>query len=608
MSGPKISEYELEQQRRQRLREALEIRKAAYCRAISTRQNLLKQIQISENIFESKREMLKSKREMLKSVKTDNQQIASAYLRQTNEIERVLSDFDKIMNESIPRMDEITESESTKCAQADYINKCTAVLKIRFDKLLAEYNEKEKQINEEINEEIKKQIEYKKANTELEMQRTKSEQAILQYADKLEKIINSQKSVSEVENAVSEIKSVRAFLLDNAEKLLQLQVPSQTEEVRNLIIKTMRESEALINMADKKIQGSLGQIKNFAASKKEVSSILEDYEAQQKRVASSNMLTEINDICFSEYKEPDYYKTLEENARKELDSLLSRIEDAVCDHSVCREDTQCLEEIYDRIQKTAEISQKSLAAEIIQAQDILAQVNLRAELFEKCYCSYATACEMLNQLYKANGEEHKKIEVIERMDYVSFEALCDEEERINGILTLENERCFIRKTIDEVMQEFGYSMAEEFVLHREQKGTHLLCKKENGDTAIHVHYGNGAKKRIMLEVVGVRKTSGDNLDNGVNGQVIESDALSEKRRQELLERQTAFCLIHPEIIKALEAKGIKTSSIELNPPGIEFCEEIAIKDKTVVEPRSKPPRKKSIPKSMEKRMSKRKFF
>lgn len=603
MSGPKISEYELEQQRRQRLREALEIRKAAYCRAISIRQNLLKQIQINENIFNSKLEMLKS-------VKTDNQQLASAYCRQTEEIERVLSDFDDMMNKPIPRMDDITESEYTQCAQADLINGGTKVLKTRFDNLLAEYNEKEKQISEE----IKKQIEYMKANTELEMQRTKSRRAIQQFADQLQKIINSHESVSEVENAVSEIKSVRASLLDDAGELLHLSVPSQTEDVRNLMIKTMRESEALINMADKVIQGSLGQIKSFAASKKEVSSILDDFDAQQKRAAVSNALTEVNDVHLAEYKEPDYYKTLEENARKELNFLLDRIEDAVCNDSVCTEDDQRLGEIYLNIQKTAEHAQKSLAVEIIQAQDILAQVNLRAEHFEQCYCRYATACEMLNQLYEANGEEDKKIKVLERMDYVSFDALRDEEERINGILTMENEQCFIRKTINEVMREFGYGMAEEFVLHRQQKGTHLLCRKENSDTAIHVHYGRGAKKRIMLEVVGVRKMSGGNLDNGVNGRMIEPDALTEKRRQELLERQTAFCLIHPEIIKALEAKGIKTSSIEWNPPGIEFCEEIAIIDKTVGKEHIRQAgtdkdggRKKQIPKFMEKRMSSRKF-
>lgn len=44
MSGPKISNYELEQLRRQRLEEALEARKAKYCRAISLRQGLLKQV------------------------------------------------------------------------------------------------------------------------------------------------------------------------------------------------------------------------------------------------------------------------------------------------------------------------------------------------------------------------------------------------------------------------------------------------------------------------------------------------------------------------------------------------------------------------------------
>lgn len=133
----------------------------------------------------------------------------------------------------------------------------------------------------------------------------------------------------------------------------------------------------------------------------------------------------------------------------------------------------------------------------------------------------------------------------------------------------------------------------------------------------------------MLEIVGVRKTSGSNQDNGVNGQIIGPDALPEERRQELLDRQTAFCQIHPKIIEALRKKGIRTSSIELNPPGIEYCEEIAVADKTAREKEQsgegkidvekglsgggrdasrRPPRKKSVPSFMEKRMSKRKFF
>lgn len=598
MSGPKISEYDLEQQRRQRLREALEARKAAYCRAISKRQSLLKQIQANTKILESKLETLKS-------VKTDNQQIASAYSRQANGIKAVLRGFDDIADEPIPRIDELTESESTQCAQADSINERTAALSIRFNNLLAQYGEEEKQIGA-----------YIKANTELEMQRAKSGQAIRQFADKLKKTAAGFESVSDVENAVSAINSVRAALLDSADKLLRLPVPPRAEDVRNLTIMTMRGAEALINTADENIRGPLGQIKNYAATKKEVSGILDDFDAQRKRAALSDALTEIGDVCFAEYEEPDYYKTLEEDARRELGSLLDRIEDAVCDESVCREDAQRLGEIYINIQKTAEHNKKSLAAEIIQARDILAQVNLRAERFEECYCGYVTACEMLNQLYEANGEDHKKAAVMERGDYVSLAALCDEQTRINGILALENERSFIRKTIDEVMREFGYSMAEEFVLHREQRGTHLLCREEGGDTAIHVHYGAGRKKRLMLEVVGVGKTPGDNLDDGANGRIIGPDALSEKRRQELLARQTAFCLIHPEIIKALEAKGIKTSPIELNPPGIEFCEEIAVADKTVGrehassaggdEGRSRR-RKRSAPKYMEKRMSRRKL-
>lgn len=598
MSGPKISEYELEQQRRQRLREALEARKAAYCRAISRRQSLLKQIQASAKILESKLEMLKS-------VKTDNQQIASAYSRQAGGIKAVLRSFDDMAGEPIPRLDELTESESAQCAQADSINERTAALSIRFDNLLARYDEEERQIGA-----------YIKANTELEMQRAKSGQAIRQFADKLEKTAAGLESVSDVENAVSAIKSVRAALLDSADKLLRLPVPPRAEDVRNLTVKTMRGAEALINTADQDIRGPLGQIKNYAATKKEMSGILDDFGAQQERAALSDALTEIGDICFAEYEEPDYYKTLEEGARRELESLLDRIEDAVCDDSVCREDAQRLGEIYLNIQKTAEHNRKSLAAEIIQARDILAQANLRAERFEACYCRYVTACEMLNQLYEANGEEYKSAAALERGDFVSFHALCDEETRINGILALENERRFIRKTIDEVMRKFGCSMAEEFVLHREQRGTHLLCRKEDGDTAIHVHYGGSAKKRIMLEVVGVGKTTGGNLDDGVNGRIIGPDALPEKRRRELLEKQTAFCLIHPEIIKALEAKGIITSSVELNPPGIEFCEEIAVIDKTAGQERASSTgrdegrsrrRKKSAPKYMEKRMSRRKL-
>lgn len=614
MSGPKISEYELEQLRRQRLREALEARKAKYCCAISMRQGLLKQIQASATIFESKLEVLKS-------MKHDNQQIVSAYLRQANAIKAVCRKFDDIMNEPIPRMDEITESESTQCKQADFMNERTETLKSQFDHLLAKYDKEEKQIGEN--------IEYIKANIELERQREESRQAIRQCSDKLQKIASSAESVSEMENAVSAIKSVRTDLLDNADRLLHLLIPPQTKDVKNLIIKTRQESEALINLADKNIQGPLEHIKNYAAARKEVSDILDDFDARRKRAALSDTLTKMEDIRFAEYEEPNYYKTLEEDARKKLDSLLDKIEDTICDVSVCAEDTQCLGEIYINIQKTAEHSRRSLAAEIIQAQDILAQVKLRSERFEQCYCRYATACEMLNQLYKAGGEENRSVKVMDRMDFISLNALCDEEMRINGILALENERCFIRKTIDEVMREFGYNMAEEFVLHREQRGTHLLCRKEGDDTAIHVQYGTGVKRRIMLEVVGVGKTFRGNLDNGVNGQIIGPDALPEGRRKQLLDRQTAFCLIHPKIIEALGKKGIRTSSIELNPPGIEFCEEIAVVDKIAGEKgladegkiagekrlavggedaKRRPPRKKSVPGFMEKRMSKRKFF
>lgn len=632
MSGPKTSECELEQQKRQRLREALEIRKAAYYHAISKRQILLKHIQTSTEILERKLKHIQTSRDVFKEkrnqsgaiiieeakIEEENRDIISAYEEQIHQINHVTNIFYKMTNEPMPEMDDITESESTQCLQADQIQKRTKQLEAEYNSLLADYNRTEertekcvKQAEESIRQIIQ---EYRKASAELSAQRDQCQKNIRQISNHLQSIIDSQASVLEMEHAVSAIRSVRTTLLEQSEALLNRPIPTQTaEEVRALTLQTRQETEALIDRANQDIQGPLEQMKRFAASQQEVSAIIYAFEAQRNRAASSDALTEIKDQFYSEPEAPDPYKALEETMRKELDSILDRIEDAVCNDSVCKEDAQQLVEIYGDIQKTANNSRGSLAAELIQARDILAQVNRRAELFEQCYCRYVTACEMLNQLYERTGEERKRKAVIERSGFASIDELGDEEERISAILTAENEQHFIRKTITEVMRAFGYNMTEGFVLHREQRGTHLLCRKENEDTAIHVHYSGGAKKRFMLEVVGVRKVSESELEKGVNGKIIGTEALSEARRQELLERQTAFCQIHPEIIRVLEEKGIRTSSIELNPPDIEFCEEIAITGAVTEGEEDAAKRggrkaRNARPKEMEMRMTRRKFL
>lgn len=616
MSGPKYSEYDLEQERRQRLREALEIRKAAYCRAVNERQKLLKQIEAGRKFLESKKKFFEEKRDKseqdeCRPEKSEAEKLKSAYRELVEKIETVLSRCEENMDSPVPKTDNRTESESTECEEADWINVYTEQLKTEFDRLLETYNETEKRTEEkvrEIRECVEERREYGKAKRELAAQREKSNRAIQEFAEKLQETINSQGPVSEMKNAVAEISAVRASLLADAGKLLRRPLPKQAEQVRTLTAKTMRAAEALINTAERNIRRPLEQMKRFAAFQKEVTGILRDFEAQQKRAALRPALTKINDVKYDEYEEPDHYKTLEEKARRDLNSVLDRIEDAICDDSVCAEDVRRLEAIYQSIQETVKHSRGSLAGELSQAWDILGQVKIRAESFERCYCGYTTACEMLNRLYAENGEPNKQIDILDRLDYDSIGALYDEEARINGILVQENERKFIRNTIKEVMEQFGYNMAEELVLHREQKGYHLLCKKEGGDTGIHVHYSNGAKKRIMLEVVGVGKTTEDKLAEGVNGRMIGPDELTESRRQQLLARQTGFCLIHPRIVAALEEKGIRTNAIEFCPPGMEFCEEIALVDKEKgEEKRKRERRRRQTPKFMEKRMSKRKL-
>ena len=100
MSGPKTSGCELEQQKRQRLREALEIRKAAYYHAISKRQILLKQIQTSAEILERKLKQIQTSRDVLKEkrnpsdtiiieeakIEEKNRDIISAYEEQIHQI------------------------------------------------------------------------------------------------------------------------------------------------------------------------------------------------------------------------------------------------------------------------------------------------------------------------------------------------------------------------------------------------------------------------------------------------------------------------------------------------------------------------------------------
>lgn len=171
---------------------------------------------------------------------------------------------------------------------------------------------------------------------------------------------------------------------------------------------------------------------------------------------------------------------------------------------------------------------------------------------------------------KRNAEEQERSVLV--IDYISFvDALaCEKEDvsswsidelkqKVDGLrkkVEKQEERIYIEETIEEVLEEYGYSSITSEYLHEADTTSRIIF--ENGEGAkISTSIGS---EMIMMNVVG-------------EGESVPTDA----EVKEQVKQQEAFCSLYPQIREKLKKKGIRIDSETLMPVAKEYAMNVDIK-------------------------------
>jgi len=206
--------------------------------------------------------------------------------------------------------------------------------------------------------------------------------------------------------------------------------------------------------------------------------------------------------------------------------------------------------------------------ESINAQYLLVKNSIqnRIDIFEALYADYIT------ELLDFSSMTGIAPIIPPRNKFANVEELRTELENIREKAQSAMFNNYLMEQLDDVMQMFGYNVGERLVLNKNQKGNHILCPKDDDDSAIHLYVSE--KDEIMIEIVGHEEYDGSAENALKNAKVIESKDLAAAERAEILEKQHTFCEVQREMIKELERRGILIGEMMENAADEKYCKKI----------------------------------
>ena len=118
---------------------------------------------------------------------------------------------------------------------------------------------------------------------------------------------------------------------------------------------------------------------------------------------------------------------------------------------------------------------------------------------------------------------------------------------------------YVIEQIGEVMKKHGFNVVQSDNLEKTD-GRQLF--EMDDDSAVDVYVSDN--NQVSMRVVGL------GFDSNI----------SEKEDEELFQKQVSFCTQHPQIMRDLERRGVKLSTVVHRPPSKKFNTKIATKSTT----------------------------
>lgn len=131
------------------------------------------------------------------------------------------------------------------------------------------------------------------------------------------------------------------------------------------------------------------------------------------------------------------------------------------------------------------------------------------------------------------------VQLLEQSAFKDAEAIRKEIERLNNIFRKQDEMDFIADQINEAMVELGYTFVSSSILVNKDNGdTDFSLYKADEQTGIAIYTDQSGAVMMRMTVLG------------------DDPTISEADRDFSYQRQIDFCAGHPDIIKALAARGV----------------------------------------------------
>lgn len=266
-----------------------------------------------------------------------------------------------------------------------------------------------------------------------------------------------------------------------------------------------------------------------------------------------------DDVSFCE----DSFQT---DAAQEIKNLLETIGALKNNDATSHHDLKLLSAVRSDLIQVIECDEFNIQTAVInEANMVIQSVQSHTALFNSLYSDYFAEYNLFVQ--EVNKCYKNKLPILpkEKTAFQSIDMLQTELSKLRVRARHLAQQNYIRQSINRVLSKFKFLPCEELVFDAAANGRHFISKyNDDKSSALHVYLGD--QNHFMMEFVGT--------EEGHENRVIGADELSPAEAAGMLEKQNAFCKIHPLITKELENLGIRFTPVQHSQPALNFCKKV----------------------------------
>lgn len=377
-------------------------------------------------------------------------------------------------------------------------------------------------------------------------------------------VVEQYVNCNQLELTISRIQEIKKEYIKELNKLLNISIAVEPDDIVAQCDDLRRMNSETEKEYNTQIAPELKRIEEFALENEKSKM----YSVFSKGLTEKAEYFRIEDIVFpSSYSENEEERRVVEECKQVVIEIKALINSEYISASDRKELMSFIEILLDDSENTA-VELRKLITEYNLARSSIIR---RMKDFEEYYLEYIAEYVAYIGILNCNEEEPIAIRPKSSGQFENVDELIAEISAIKQLAQYEEEQTYIREQIDEVMQQYGYSMCESIVLDTAQKGRHYISKSTSDDTAIHIHISES--KQLMMEIVGTDVQVCDEISD-VTAVACGCEQLSDYQKSTILEAQGKFCSMHPVLSQELRKRGVILTEKVHRRPDVKYCKKI----------------------------------